>query len=41
MRKLIRAFVALAVVALGAVIVPPAQAAYMPTAGASAARQGS
>jgi phosphatidylserine/phosphatidylglycerophosphate/cardiolipin synthase-like enzyme len=35
MRKLVRAVVALAVLALGAVIVPPAQAAYMPTAGAA------
>ena len=35
MKKLVRAFVALAVLALGAVIVPPAQAAYMPTAGAA------
>lgn len=35
MRKLVRAAVALAVLALGAVIVPPAQAVYMPTAGAA------
>ena len=35
MKKLVRAFVALTVLALGAVIVPPAQAAYMPTAGAT------
>jgi phosphatidylserine/phosphatidylglycerophosphate/cardiolipin synthase-like enzyme len=35
MRKLVRAVVAIAVLALGAVIVPPAQAAYMPTAGAA------
>jgi phosphatidylserine/phosphatidylglycerophosphate/cardiolipin synthase-like enzyme len=35
MRKLVRAVVALGVLALGAVIVPPAQAAYMPTAGAA------
>ena len=35
MRKLVRAFVALAVLALGAIIVPPAQAAYMPAAGAA------
>jgi phosphatidylserine/phosphatidylglycerophosphate/cardiolipin synthase-like enzyme len=35
MKKLIRALVAVLVVALGIVIVPPAQAAYMPTAGAT------
>jgi phosphatidylserine/phosphatidylglycerophosphate/cardiolipin synthase-like enzyme len=35
MGKLVRAIVAIAVLALGAVIVPPAQAAYMPTAGAT------
>jgi hypothetical protein len=35
MRKLFRAVVALAVLSLGVVIVPPAQAAYMPTAGAA------
>ena len=35
MRKLVRAVVALVVLALGMVIVPPAQAAYMPTAGAT------
>jgi phosphatidylserine/phosphatidylglycerophosphate/cardiolipin synthase-like enzyme len=33
MRKLFRAVVALAVLSLGVVIVPPAQAAYMPTPG--------
>ena len=35
MKKLVRAVVALGVLALGAVIAPPAQAAYMPTAGAA------
>jgi len=35
MRKLFRAVVALAVLSLGVVIVPPAQAAYMPTPGAT------
>jgi phosphatidylserine/phosphatidylglycerophosphate/cardiolipin synthase-like enzyme len=35
MGKLVRAVVALAVLALGAVIVPPAQALYVPTAGAA------
>jgi len=35
MKKLFRAVVALSLLALGVVIVPPAQAAYMPTAGAT------
>ena len=35
MKKLFRAVIALSVLALGIVIVPPAQAAYMPTAGAT------
>jgi hypothetical protein len=35
MNKLVRALVALAVLALGVVVVPPAKAAYMPTAGAA------
>src|SRR4029434_11341918 len=35
MGKLVRAIVAIAVLALGAVIVPPAQARYMPTPGAT------
>src|SRR5688500_9762479 len=35
MRKLVRALAALVVLAFGVVIVPPAQAAYMPTAGAA------
>jgi phosphatidylserine/phosphatidylglycerophosphate/cardiolipin synthase-like enzyme len=35
MRKLVRPFVALVVLSLGVVIVPSAQAAYMPTAGAA------
>jgi phosphatidylserine/phosphatidylglycerophosphate/cardiolipin synthase-like enzyme len=35
MKKLFRAVIALSVLALGVVIVPPAQAAYMPTPGAT------
>ena len=35
MKKLVHPLIALVVLALGIMIVPPAQAAYMPTAGAT------